>query len=55
MLINDYYIHLRFSGGELEDNDPSHYRYVTHGTVVRTDEADRAVEVGRFRLSYIDV
>jgi hypothetical protein len=57
MLINDYYIVLRFCGGaaELEDNDPSHYMYVTEGTVHVEDEEDRAVEAGRFRLSYIDV
>jgi GNAT superfamily N-acetyltransferase len=57
MLVNAYYIHLRFGEGEaeLEDNDPSHYRYVTHGTVVGIDEADQTVEVGRFQLSYIDV
>lgn len=57
MLINDYYIVLRFCGGEaeLEDNDPSHYTYVTEGTVLGTDEDDRAVEAGRFRLIYIDV
>jgi GNAT superfamily N-acetyltransferase len=57
MMFNDYYFHLRFRGGEteLEDNDPSHYRYVTDGTVVGIDEADQAAEVGRFRLSYIDV
>jgi hypothetical protein len=57
MMINDYYFHLRFCGGEaeLEDNDPSHYMYATVGTVVGIDEADQAIEVGHFRLSYIDV
>lgn len=57
MLINDYYIVLRFCGGkaELEDNDPSHYLYITEGTVVAQDEADQTIEVGRFRLFYIDV
>jgi hypothetical protein len=57
MLIDDYYIVLRFCGGEaeLEDNAPSHYLYITEGTVVGQDEADRTVEVGRFRLFYIDV
>jgi GNAT superfamily N-acetyltransferase len=57
MLVNDYYFHLRFRGGEaeLEDNDPSHYRYVTVGTVVGIDEAEQETEVGHFRLSYIDV
>lgn len=57
MLINDYYIVLRYGGGEaeLEDNDPSHYMYITEGTVVGEDEADGTVEVGRFRLFYIDV
>lgn len=57
MLINDYYIVLRFCGGEaeLEDNAPSHYLYITEGTVIAQDEADQTVEVGRFRLFYIDV
>ncbi|WP_312548985.1 restriction endonuclease [Massilia sp.] len=57
MLINDYYIVLRFSGGEaeLEDNDPSHYLYITEGTVVAQDEADQTEDVGRVRLFYIDV
>jgi hypothetical protein len=57
MLINDYYTVLRFSGGEaeLEDSDPSHYLYITEGTVVGHNETDRTVEVGRFRLFYIDV
>jgi len=57
MLINGYYIHLRFHGGEaaLEYNDPSHYKYVTEGMVVGIDETDQTVEVGRFRLSHIDV
>lgn len=57
MLINDYYFHLRFRGGEteLEDSDPSHYMYVTNGKVVGIDEAGQAAQVGRFRLSYIDV
>jgi GNAT superfamily N-acetyltransferase len=57
MLVNDHYFLLRFCGGEaeLEDNDPCHYMYVTEGTVVGTNEAEEEAEVGRFRLSYIDV
>lgn len=57
MLMNSYYNVLQFCGGEaeLEDNDPSHYLYITEGTVVAQDEADQTIEVGRFRLFYIDV
>lgn len=57
MLFNDYYIVLEFDGGaaDLEDEDPSHYVYVTRGTVAALDEQDEKIVAGRFQLTYIDV
>jgi GNAT superfamily N-acetyltransferase len=57
MLFNDFYIFLEFEGGDadLEDEAPSHYMYVTGGTVAGSDEQDQKMVAGRFRLIYIDV
>jgi GNAT superfamily N-acetyltransferase len=57
MLFTDYYIFLEFDGGDadLDDGEPSHYMYVTRGTVAGLDEQDQKIVAGRFRLTYIDV
>lgn len=57
MLFNNFYIFLEFEGGDaaLDEGDPSHYMYVTSGTVAGSDEQDQKIVAGRFRLIYIDV
>lgn len=57
MLFNVYDFVLEFSGGDadIEDNDPSHYLYITRGTVAGSDEQDEKIVAGCFRLIYIDV
>lgn len=57
MLFKDFYIFLEFEGGDadLDEGDPSHYMYITRGTVAGSDEQDQKVLAGCFRLTYIDV
>lgn len=55
MLFNDFYLFLQFEGGaaDLDEGDPSHYVYVTVGTVAGSDEQDQKIVVGRLRLIYL--
>lgn len=57
MLIDDYYFHLRFDGGEvaLEDDDPSHYAHSIRGTVIGLDRDDNETLAGKFLLYYLDI
>lgn len=57
MLIDDDFFCLEISGGDcmLEDGDPSHYAYSTHGHIVALDEDLNRTLAGKFHLYYMDI
>lgn len=57
MLIDDdlFFLEINKSEASIEDNDPSHYLYVTTGNVMAQNDDQREILAGKFRLYYVDV
>jgi hypothetical protein len=57
MLIDDFYFHLSLcpESCSLENSDPSHYAYSTHGSVIAADAQGNETVAGKFHVYYLDV